>query len=547
MDRGCANFCPWLFKRNDRSPRVGVHSVITIDFTPNASRVFPTRKIEIRVTLENDCFVIETPQKRKVIMASEILRQYALSASAGRPAVVHWILKSRNSILIECSEELFSQIPPDPRSHWRIDWTGMWAARKMSTFAYLINLNLALGRAFEDIRHYPIMPRLPLPSSPLQRPDSNVVLNHLNRIEPFSQLTFTPTPTDCFEIVPEFYFHSRVCPFTEVYRNRRKLESDETGEVIGDWIGQAMLFSDGHPPRARTSDGPLDVITRYTDFDRPSNAIISSTRAFLFSKAGTFIHAFDGEGCVAPSPPIDLSDHELTVSGRRFCAARRKDSTFVVFELENGLHREISVGNHQIAAIAKFGHSTALAMKDTIVQIFDNNLIPTTIFTYLSGVTCIDCNPTFDQIAVGDKSGTLAICSVSKRRVTASLQIPDRCTTHVCITESWGLICVAAISRLDSSVWLYTYTVDGEKVAEVLMPRQITALRSFVSTSGFDWIVVADIGGFIFVTDAVKIDVATPAHHVAWPVRAVGFNRAGGEIIIADDGGNIVALQKEWN
>ena len=38
------------------------------------------------------------------------------------------------------------------------EWTHLWRTRQMSNFEYLMKLNMAAGRTYNDIQQYPVFP-----------------------------------------------------------------------------------------------------------------------------------------------------------------------------------------------------------------------------------------------------------------------------------------------------------------------------------------------------------------------------------------------------
>jgi hypothetical protein len=80
-------------------------------------------------------------------------------------------------------------------------------------------------------------------------------------------------------------------------------------------------------------------------------------------------------------------------------------------------------------------------------------------------------------IAVGDKSGKIAIASLSRQHVISSLGVAGRWISRIGISKSWGIVAVAAIGHVDCVTWISTFTIEGELIKEVQMRRPIRVMR----------------------------------------------------------------------
>jgi hypothetical protein len=112
--------------------------------------------------------------------------------------------------------------------------------------------------------------------------------------------------------------------------------------------------------------------------------------------------------------------------------------------------------------------------------------------------------------------------------------------------KSWGIVAVAAIGHVDCVTWISTFTIEGELIQEVQMRRPISVMRSFASAAEFDWFVIVDVGGVVFVTDTVELEVTDPIRRILWAVIAVGATREHG-IVLVDEICQVVRLDREWN
>jgi hypothetical protein len=222
--------------------------------------------------------------------------------------------------------------------------------------------------------------------------------------------------------------------------------------------------------------------------------------------------------------------------------AKANDSKFGVVSKHDFSCQFYAVGDCEITTICEGSGSAILAMKDTMVHRFNGHF--RYIFVYLYSITCVNFNPIFDVVAVGDKSGNVVLCYFSNGEVFQSLKLKRKRIVKVHITQSWGIIAIEARGKYEHSSWVCCYTQRGECLGEFQIGRELAGMTLFRSGSGFDYLVMADLNGVIHVADPFKLAGAQPV----WRSNrgAVGIAVESGTIICVDLSGRITYIEREW-
>jgi hypothetical protein len=202
--------------------------------------------------------------------------------------------------------------------------------------------------------------------------------------------------------------------------------------------------------------------------------------------------------------------------------------------------------SERIIAIAGDRDVLVIAMHDSIVQIYNQDVGCLIMCTYVCAICCIEVSSVFDMIAVGSKEGAVVLCSLSRRSVDVAFEMRDKRPLNVKITGSWGIVVVVAADRYSPKHWICTFTLNGETIKEARAPSRPVALATFVSGSGFDYLAFADANGSVFVVDVVKLSMEKPIHVAQNRVIGLCYDTKKRQLVIVNSLGTITFIQKEW-
>jgi hypothetical protein len=231
----------------------------------------------------------------------------------------------------------------------------------------------------------------------------------------------------------------------------------------------------------------------------------------------------------------------VDVSGM-FGIAEFKGYQFAVM----GAQSFASAVNQPIAAICGSAHMLVIAMRDSVVHIYDAGAECLVIMTYLCEVSCCDVSTLFDLIAIGNKRGVVMLCSLAKRKVLLAFEVRDWKPVWVRITRGWGIVLVLAADRFSRRFWIGAHDMEGELINEREVPERVVAVAAFMSGSGFDYLVFADAKGAVFVLDVIRMEVEGPLYQSRDRVVGVRYDCKKKHVVVVSEGGTVTYVQKEF-
>jgi hypothetical protein len=226
-----------------------------------------------------------------------------------------------------------------------------------------------------------------------------------------------------------------------------------------------------------------------------------------------------------------------------FCT--RKSSQFSMVDKKTAAVETFPIGNAEIAVVCGAPGLAIIALKNAQILVYghaESGLIR----TYMCSVTCIAVNPLFDLIVAGNKSGTMLLCSLSKRIAQSAFELNDRRPLLVQITPTWGIIAVVALDKYSSKFFLCSHTLDGELIAESQLNQGFDFMTTFSSTNGLDYLAATDSTGSVFVIDPLRPTVGEPVYKSGSQILGLAFDDKARKIVLVNTAGEIIMMQKHW-
>lgn len=158
-----------------------------------------------------------------------------------------------------------------------------------------------------------------------------------------------------------------------------------------------------------------------------------------------------------------------------------------------------------------------VACSDAVVSIFEGVTPRGSISTFRDSIVCAAIETTQDALVCGTRDQSLLFCSIRHCSVYRAVDLPGK-PRHILITRSFGLVLVAMTHPSQVTTVLALYTLNGLLVSETTIDSKVATLSTFVDTSGFDHIILADSSGSIYVFEAYPLSIPRPILQTRSPV-----------------------------
>jgi hypothetical protein len=150
-----------------------------------------------------------------------------------------------------------------------------WCTRRITSFKFLVRLNVLGGRTFADPSIYPVFPPPGGKSNWTDESEPSLDGTFIGRgIRPINKIDFR----NRMFALPEWYFFPEICgSVQEVYKNRKELEQRND---IGDWIWTVFGQSHSRAGYRHLFFTPIGIRARFT----PLKCIVAELKSVLDSE-----------------------------------------------------------------------------------------------------------------------------------------------------------------------------------------------------------------------------------------------------------------------
>jgi hypothetical protein len=564
---------------------------------------FPCLVIRVAETITTTCSI--TKEKLviggyKDILCSEV-RAILKRLRAKKETALEFFLRSGKSYLIDFTPSDASDIIKSMRAckFDKIEWfqktsfkeffkklgdTNAWVERRISTFDYLMRINVFAGRSFRDASAYPLFPWVitdfatpdldldneghfrkfwqPIGSSGVIS-NPAVVAHWLARLEPFASLSVSSLePFNAieltganWELVPEFFCQPEVLigipskqlddvklpPWATnalefVYLHRQALESEFVSDHLHEWLdlmfgiaseGQlpVSLFDAPHPQRGKAISPPSLGASFAFNFERPP--LIASIVLSADSRDCRYLN-LHADGSIT---------QELVTYG--------------------GGCKTVSTGDSvplQGAKIIVFRSAVLVSAADSLLLRSTGILklsLPSLQFVSLAGdifVCLSDEGSVWTFATDGHPTERRQVCSILYERPIALAANPDFDLLVVATLErnllfyslSSGVFRLRVdlsgelaeqvlitegwgfvVALTDASV--HVFNVNGLRIRRVSNSKHMTVIAAWKSPRGFDYLFGSDVRGRLMISEAFYADFAAPVCHLRGAVKWLNF------------------------
>ncbi|OHS96264.1 Beige/BEACH domain containing protein [Tritrichomonas foetus] len=195
------------------------------------------------------------------------------------------------------------------------------------------------------------------------------------------------------------------------------------------------------------------------------------------------------------------------------------------------IHSSVIFNNlSEIVGICNDGIWTAVAGKDAIIQLFKNNIYQNgpvhSIMSFCDSISCCDISSVFDTMACGTKDKSLLICSLSRGNVMNDIKLSEGFTIKkILITPAWGFILIYTESVKNSRIahYISLYNINGKFIKGIEIDFVVSDWVSWRSESGFDYVLLSDEKGRLYMFEAFYLNVKRPFFRCSTPIVKVKY------------------------
>lgn len=229
--------------------------------------------------------------------------------------------------------------------------------------------------------------------------------------------------------------------------------------------------------------------------------------------------------------PSILHEHNANL----ICVGQDRTDVYIVKE---NCDIDIYSNSCDVTCISSDGIYTAICGKDTVIHLFkkiekDKRPIHSIISFYNSIVCCFVWSP-FDSMVCGTKDCSLLICSLSKGEIVYDIDVrsilKQKCENIDCenepldnisfkmilVTPSWGFILIYSeiLLKKDGKVVhiVSLLNINGNYIRSVEFNFRIACWESFSSLDGFDYVLVSDENGKLYLFEAFYLNPSKPIY-----------------------------------
>jgi hypothetical protein len=145
---------------------------------------------------------------------------------------------------------------------------------------------------------------------------------------------------------------------------------------------------------------------------------------------------------------------------------------------------------------------------------------------YGDGILCCGISKTFGLVVGATVSGSIVFCSLFEGTKVNVVSLGDAFRpVKTVITETWGFVVTFATSAASGSpsYHLFMHNVNGRLIRTVQIGFAIFTWCSFASKKAFDYLVVADDVGRLFLLEAFYCDVKKPVHRCVGKIVGLSY------------------------
>jgi len=470
---------------------------------------------------------------------------------------------NNSSILLECK------------------FTHYWCMGLISSFEYIIKLNILSGRSFNNTHLYPIFPSIisdfhneyqirdfSFSVIPFQPNISRTFYPHLEESSTLKDILINDPI-----IIPEFYYFPEVISPTDelplwatsnyefIYRHRKLLESYSAKRLIIEWInavfgldsnkwGHMVLFSSKHPTLSIHPKKDSLVLNHSLSTDLLFGTVLSKAPGHMT------LALIDMQGNLS-NAKIKFNENRLHC--QKILVSELSISKPLIFSCDGQNILYLSVSKKEACFVSKKSHQIVMFPADLntdIVALLMNTFIyaadyssmycsvidekstqlkPRFIHKFESRLVRFFGSSKFKVVCAITQDNQIHLFSTSNWRFITSIHVHDL-VLNACITHSLGFIIIITYQYIN------VYNINGNLIKKCENTIHAKNIYPYVSSTGFDYIAYHDLS-----TNMIGTFEAFYPHHniVVFPLNTetlyIEYEVLTNSFLIILRNGNIVS------
>ena len=197
----------------------------------------------------------------------------------------------------------------------------------------------------------------------------------------------------------------------------------------------------------------------------------------------------------------------------------------------------------------------AVACKNAVVNVFKViDKYPyakqiASIASYRAKIPCLAISERFNLIVNGTKDGCIIISSLSSCVVENVISLNGGIPLNISISPSWGFI-VVYYHIIDAGMvtqYINVYNVNGVLLKKIDIKVGLTSMLTFSSPSSFDYLVLADVDGRLYMTDIYELKITDSFFRCHSKLALIEYNHKEACFVALTVEGTIILISHEFD
>lgn len=313
------------------------------------------------------------------------------------------------------------------------------------------------------------------------------------------------------------------------------------------------LFNTAHPKKTFTEKEPaIPEPFDYAINKAPSHCRLENATRGSFSilsvdkKNGTVSRisaSFDDDKCVLKDLGVSTNGSIYAMSEKHVFAVKEDGRLMIVDHTSEPRPTVIAsdVIGHlgRTTSIAASGNYVVTGGTDSSLRIYNDGVLERVIPTLHDSVECVAVSHHFSAVACGCRDGCVLIYELTNGQKIREINLRGLVAKRVLISEAWGFVLVYA-ARENGTGCFDIYSINGDFIRRRPVSFRVSCWTVFQSNDGFDYVIVADKQGKVYLFEAFYLDISAPVYESSAEVTSLFYLLGARCILAITDGAALV-------
>jgi hypothetical protein len=210
------------------------------------------------------------------------------------------------------------------------------------------------------------------------------------------------------------------------------------------------------------------------------------------------------------------------------------------------VHRRGGASHIEVPLVDRFeaSGSTFVSLRNgSMLSLFDARFLTGQVETVAitdEVVLCFAVSETFHVVVAATRDNALHFYSLRKLKKRAIVRMPVSCAQRIEISPSWGLVIVGF------GMELAIFSINGERIARYRHDCEITCWRAVSARTDFDFVVLADVRGNLFATEACRPERRIRLTRLPFAVRCIEYSALPDVLAVVSAGGSVTVIARPF-